>query len=235
VAGVPWLKPGEVRTVGINSLTAKILCKRHNSAFSAVDATASRFFEILTNANINLATASLSRRKRCYLLNGEDLEMWAAKVLLGLLHSQPKHSALHGYAVDDDIVKTLITRAKLPPGCGLYLRTGLGDKITYNHKELMVGTITDRNTKRLLGLTLHIESIPLDFWMDNFRVNFAEEIRNKLYRPSSITFEGRGRAHTIFLSWPPDPARVGMVFTLSQGIRDGTISPKRLRARPTDL
>jgi hypothetical protein len=105
VTGVPWLKPGEVRTVGINSLTAKIPCKRHNSEFSTVDATASRFFEILTNANINLATASPSRRKQCYLLNGEDLEMWAAKVLLGLLHSQPKHSALHGYTADSDIVK----------------------------------------------------------------------------------------------------------------------------------
>jgi hypothetical protein len=230
VTGAPWLKPGEVRTVGIGRLTAKILCKRHNSAFSGVDATASRFFELITDVNINLATASLSRRKQCYILNGEDLEMWAAKVLLGLLHSEPKNSALHGYTVDGDIVKTLIMTARLPPACGLYLSTGLGDKITYNHKELVVGTITDPNERRLLGLTFRIESIPFDFWMDNSRVNFAKEISNKLYRPSSITFEGRGRSHTIFLSWPSDPARVGMTFTLNQSIRKRTISSKRLRA-----
>src|SRR5260370_937548 len=128
---------------------------------------------------------------------------------------------------------TVIRGEQLPSACGLYLRTGLGDQVTYNHKELTVGTITDPNEKRLLGLTLHIESIPLDFWMDNFRMNFSEEIRNKLYRPSSITFEGRGRAHTIFLSWPSDPARVGMVFTLNQGIRNRTM--QRLRSRATHL
>jgi hypothetical protein len=227
VTGAPWLKPDEMRTVGIGRLTSKILCKRHNSAFSGLDATASRFFQILTDVNINLATASLSRQKQCYLLNGEDLEMWAAKVLLGLLHSEPKNSALGGYTVDNEIVKTLIRTTRLPPACGLYLRAELGDQITYNHKELMVSTITSPNEKRLLGLTFHIESVPFDFWMDNTRVNFAKEIRNKLYRPSSITFEGRGRSHTIFLSWPPDPTRRGMVFTLNQGIRNRNVSPKR--------
>ena len=219
VTGWPGLKPGEVKSIGITRLTSKILCKRHNSGFSKVDTTASRFFEMLTDVNIDLATSSLSRRKRFYLLNGEDLEMWAAKVLLGLLYSQPKSSALHGYTVDSDIMRTLIMARRLPPACGLYLGTALGDKVSYNHKELMVGTITEPNRRRLLGLTFRIESVPFDFWMDNSRVNFAAEIRNKLYRPSPITFEGRGRSHTIFLSWPADPTRVGMVFTLNQGIR----------------
>jgi hypothetical protein len=144
--------------------------------------------------------------------------MWGAKVLLGLLYSRTKNSPLQGYSVGSRIVRNLIVTGSLPAGCGLYLRTALGDSITYNHKELTVGTITDPNTKRLLGLTFHIESLPFDFWMDNSGVNFAEEIRGKLYRPSSVTFEGRARSHTIFLSWPPDPARVGMVFTLNQGI-----------------
>jgi hypothetical protein len=234
VTGAPWLNPGEVRRIGIDRLTSNILCKRHNSAFSVIDATASRFFEILADVTSNLATTSLSRRKQYYLLSGEDLEMWGAKVLVGLLHSEPKSSALHGYTVDSDIVKNLIMSARLPPGCGLYLPAELGNKMSYNHKELGVGTITDPDEKRLLGLIFRIESVPLEFWMDIARVNFTEESRNKLYRPSSIALEGRGRSHTIFLSWPPGPARAGMVFTLNPGIRRRTISPKQLRSRATD-
>jgi|SRR6516164_5026910 hypothetical protein len=43
VTGWPGLKSGEVKSVGITRLTSKILCKRHNSAFSKVDNNASRF------------------------------------------------------------------------------------------------------------------------------------------------------------------------------------------------
>ena len=133
-----------------------------------------------------MATTSLSRRKRCYLFNGEDLEIWAAKILLDIFHSEPKNSPLHGYTIDRKIVRNLIAAGQLPPDCGLYLGTRLGDKITYDHKEFMVGTITDPNRRQLLGLRFHIESVPFDFWMDNSGINFAEEIRSRLYRPPSI-------------------------------------------------
>src|SRR5882672_5744136 len=37
IDGVFWLPPGEQKIIGINSLTAKILCARHNSALSPLD------------------------------------------------------------------------------------------------------------------------------------------------------------------------------------------------------
>jgi hypothetical protein len=47
IDGVFWLPPGERKVVGINSLTANILCVRHNSALSALDAEAANSCERL--------------------------------------------------------------------------------------------------------------------------------------------------------------------------------------------
>jgi hypothetical protein len=44
VSGVPLLSDGQEKEVGINSLTAKILCSRHNSALSLLDSAVGTFF-----------------------------------------------------------------------------------------------------------------------------------------------------------------------------------------------
>src|SRR5438552_3125619 len=40
VGGVPWLPSGEQKNIGINNLKTRILCSRHNSALSPLDAEA---------------------------------------------------------------------------------------------------------------------------------------------------------------------------------------------------
>src|SRR5438552_1752759 len=39
IRGFPWCR-GEVKTVGVNALTAKVLCSKHNSMLSPLDAAA---------------------------------------------------------------------------------------------------------------------------------------------------------------------------------------------------
>ena len=43
VSGMPWLKPGQTLDTSVASLTAKILCKRHNEALSPLDGEAGSF------------------------------------------------------------------------------------------------------------------------------------------------------------------------------------------------
>jgi len=45
IGGAPWLGRGEQREIGINKLTAKILCSRHNTALFPADTAAGEFFE----------------------------------------------------------------------------------------------------------------------------------------------------------------------------------------------
>jgi hypothetical protein len=60
IYGVFWLRPGERKVVGINSLTANILCARHNSALSALDTEAGQFLRTVRRIHASLDTKSLS-------------------------------------------------------------------------------------------------------------------------------------------------------------------------------
>jgi hypothetical protein len=97
------------------------LCVRHNPAFSCVDTAATQLFKFVNAIHANLSRRSLSRKKECYLVSGDDLEIWATKALLGLFHSQPQDTALAGYTIDSSAIANTIQMARLPKGCGIYL------------------------------------------------------------------------------------------------------------------
>jgi hypothetical protein len=212
VEGLPWLQPGETRQLPAPSLASNILCDRHNAAFSGLDTTAGRLFTWLDNINEDLAHRSLSRKKQLYILSGEDLEMWAAKMLLGILHSQPKDSALSQYSVDNVIVQRLIATSILPTGCGLYLDAREGLQKRHTNKRIQIGPITINRQKRLIGLQIEMVGLSFYFFMDSLGVDFKFERENKMYRPLALNFLGQNRSHHIQLSWPPDPIRRHMTF-----------------------
>lgn len=69
--GLPWKKPGELVTYGINSLVSNILCKCHNEALSPLDTAAGRTFRILQEIYEDLSPAnkSLSRKGKWFLVS----------------------------------------------------------------------------------------------------------------------------------------------------------------------
>jgi hypothetical protein len=215
--GAPWLKTGEIRTYATKNLAANILCVRHNSAFSDVDTGAIRLFKFVNEIHVDLSQRSLSRKKKCYLVCGDDLEMWATKALLGLFHSQPKDTKLAEYTIDRSAVENSIRAARLPKSCGIYLNARLGTRRVHHENEITVGTITLKEEMRLIGLVIDIGGVSLDFLMDPLGVNVLQR-SGKLYRPAHLMFEGRGRAHVIFLCWSSDHSEDGVVFTFNKPI-----------------
>jgi len=213
--GAPWLTAGEIRTYATKNLTANILCVRHNSAFSDVDNAAIQLFKFVNEVHAVLSQRSLSRKKKFYLVSGDDLEMWATKALLGLFHSQPKDTTLAEYSIDRSVVEKLIRTARLPKGCGIYLNARLGTRRVHNENEITVGTITLKDEMRLIGLVIDIGSVSVDFLMDPFGVTSLQRSK-KLYRPAHLMFEGRGKAHVIFICWSSDHCKDGVVFTLNK-------------------
>ena len=73
IDGVHWLPPGEQRIVGINSLTANILCARHNSALSPLDDEAGQFIRTIKSIHASLHSKSLSRKRLVSIVSGEAL------------------------------------------------------------------------------------------------------------------------------------------------------------------
>jgi len=186
---------------------------RHNSAFSDVDTAAIRLFKFVNEITADLAQKSLSRKKKFYVVSGDDLEMWATKALLGLFHSQPKNTELAEYTINRAVVEDSIRTARLPKSCGIYLNARLGTRRVHHENEITVGTITLKEESRLIGLVIDIGGVSFDFLMDSLGVNTLRQGETKLYRPAHLMFEGLRRAHVIFLCWSSDHSEDGVVFT----------------------
>jgi len=119
VRGLPGRPLDTPTTVGIQALTAKVLCEVHNPALSALDSVGARFFEVFRAAGKGLPT-----QPTFDLLNGHDVERWLLKVMLGFgasgaapdegrrvrLHETPDVSLLHSLYQGDP----------MGPGRGLY-------------------------------------------------------------------------------------------------------------------
>ena len=84
IDGMPWLKPGEQRIVSVQSLTANLLCERHNNALSPLDAEAGQLSRCLKDIHDDLGKRSLSRRRSSHLISGEMIELWMLKVTAGI-------------------------------------------------------------------------------------------------------------------------------------------------------
>lgn len=117
VKGMAWQK-GETSELRAKALGAKILCDRHNSALSPLDAMA----------------ADLFRTLRCFqrekypdahlfaLFDGRSVERWVLKMLWGLTFSGQIGKA--GVAISppaDDLLPVLFRGAEMPKGWGLFI------------------------------------------------------------------------------------------------------------------
>ena len=88
IEGVHWLSLGERKTVGINNLTANILCGHHNSALSILDTEAGLFLSKIKNIHVGLGRKSLSRKRSISIVSGDALELWILKMACGLFYSK---------------------------------------------------------------------------------------------------------------------------------------------------
>jgi hypothetical protein len=107
IDGVHWLAPGEQRVIGINSLTAKILCGRHNSALSPLDDEGGQFLRTIKSIHASLGKKSLSRKTLVSIVSGEALEIWILKIACGLFYSKiasQNRQILSDHAIDDSII-----------------------------------------------------------------------------------------------------------------------------------
>ena len=84
IMGVPWAADG-LKAVSYEALTAKILCRRHNSALSSLDDLAGRFFGAIKEAQLALQAGS--NKSTTNTFKGDALERWLLKVAFGMWSS----------------------------------------------------------------------------------------------------------------------------------------------------
>lgn len=87
VQGLPWCKT-EPKTISLAAATAKILCEKHNSSLSLLDAEAANYMQVVREHLLLTETRSKPRftafHIRHFSVNAPLLERWLLKVLLNL-------------------------------------------------------------------------------------------------------------------------------------------------------
>jgi hypothetical protein len=197
IGGTPWLAPGEFRSVGPKSLTAKCLCRRHNSALHLLDDAALFLFKALRQVfedDINPAQAVVS---------GHDVERWLLKTLKAMAVSRNLargQDPLAGhFAAGVDVLALLDDVQAWPSGAGLYCTMQPGD-LTQNHNRFQLAPLTNGNNEisglwtNILGLSFILALAPLD-------LRFSPQIAGAVYRPGAVMVSHPTTQSIVHLSW----------------------------------
>jgi len=203
VSGAPWLKAGEVGKTSVASLTAKILCNRHNEALSPLDAEAAHFFSVLREAVNDLNRKTISRKPILHLVDGAALELWMVKVACGLYYSVAAKDGvkLSGmYSINLEKARRALFQRDWDARAGLYFLTP-GTKVDLQDSVAMA-PITTANDPIFVGARVSLLGFTMDAFFDDIKTNPLPWPGFER-RPSEFTLIKNKRQHSIFLTWPP--------------------------------
>jgi hypothetical protein len=201
-SGLPWHSNNEKVEYGINALTSKILCTRHNSALAPLDSAAGHAFRQITDAMIYVTKRSLARAPRYYLVSGDALQLWGIKTLMGLFSA--KVASAEGkvltadYEVDIKMARKALSGEGLPRPLGLYIHPSSGDPIGH---EIGLSPLTAIEEKVLAGIRVNMAGITLDFILDKRGGNPVFFKEASFYKPWILDLNGKNRTARIVLTW----------------------------------
>jgi len=192
VSGLPWLG-NEHKVVSPDSLASKVLCERHNSALSPLDAIAVSLFQAFDEQDVNGSGQQL-----IHLFSGHDVERWLLKILCGITCS--KNLALDSEteaSIPDYWLDILFCGAQFPDDQGLYVCTSRGHRFE-GPRGLKLQAIVTRD--RVSGMGLWICGYELILSMVGFPTRSFDG-REVAYRPLEFYATGRDFEKSVVLSW----------------------------------
>jgi hypothetical protein len=192
VGGFRWIK-GEDQVLSPNALASKMLCKRHNSALSQLDAIAIRLFKAFDEDGV-----SGSGQQLIHLFSGHDIERWLLKILCGLAFS--KNIQLEGDvdpSIPDFWLRVLFGEAAFPDGQGLYVCRSSGHCFR-GPQGLELRAIVGNG--RLSGMGLWACGYELVLSMSELSSRVFDG-HQMAYRPLEFYATGRNFEKSTLLSW----------------------------------
>lgn len=203
VSGMPWQSAGQRSDVGVGSLTAKILCDRHNSALSPLDTEAALFLAHVRTAFADLSRRSLSRKPKYYLVSGEAIELWMLKVATGIYHSVGTQGGMRlssTHAINLSKVRHAFFERVWQSRGGLYFKGSMGDSFSVDG-GIGVSPLSLEPELRFVGATATFLGLSLDVLFDTTGCN-PGVWAGLTHRPYELVFKRDERQHSIILTWP---------------------------------
>lgn len=201
VSGFPWQAPHENIEYGVEALTSKVLCTRHNSSLSPLDTAAGHAFRQITDAMIYVTKKSLARQTEFFLVSGDALELWGIKTLLGLftakIASAKKVALAQNFEIDYETACRALSGFGLNSPLGMYIHHE-GEKVILG---IGVSPLTSHREKVMGGLRVNLLGVNFDFILDRRGANpqFFEE--RKFFRPWILDLNGSRRTARIVFTW----------------------------------
>lgn len=210
LGGFGWLN-GNEKTLPIATASANILCAHHNNTLSGIDSSIGDFNQRLIDIQMQQAVfktlTPISLPIRRYPIDGNLLEKWLAKAIIGLFCIAAKEQPCNYWDVGKsgshnpplEVVKAIYSTARLPEPMGFYLPEN-----KHQGNSLITGTSISflyRKNKGvedgLVGGMIRIRQLQLIIWLSNLSPHsvpfdkpstYIEHGRNFAYRPKGITF-----------------------------------------------
>jgi hypothetical protein len=203
VAGLSFQQPGTIRGLGEKSLTAKVLCERHNRALAALDSEAGRLFDALRGFDQGLRDGQTPVSEE-RVVNGADVERWFLKVLAGLARGGLLSSA---QLRPESGWLEILFGGPWPTGWGLYLLT---DPTTRAHAfdGVEINTLTHEDA--VWGAVVDVAGF--SFQLALGRPGNSDQL---LWRPAGLELRRPGAEGTkrLTFGWPQQPGAGYVSFT----------------------
>ena len=181
-------------------LKSKILCERHNNAFSKLDDVARRFFATIERFINELARDHLNAKNEFVLFNGDDIERILLKALIGLISAQVLTLEYVGLDLQKhEWTEIMYSRKLWPKGWGLYVKMNGSNITSPLAPSLNCGFgVGDRKNLTRFGLQFYEWHLMVRL-ADNLTMNNNDEASR--YRPELLVFERGTTAKVIRLTW----------------------------------
>jgi hypothetical protein len=210
VSGLHWCKD-RPKTVGLAALTGKILCQKHNSELSELDAAVKQAFETFDESmRLFQARSKLQGRRwaiKTFNIDGELLERWFLKTLINLGHGGqwiigegPNAAGLP----NDELVRIAFGKARFREGAGLYTAAHDGEQVTLRRGLSLIpktiGNSLLAGMFSLCGYRFFLNLLPERFSEHQGSHLMYREV-HQWYAPRDD--KGRPvRSHRLDITWP---------------------------------
>jgi hypothetical protein len=157
VQGLPWCKGG-AKTIGLANLTAKILCRRHNSELSELDSAALKVFDAFREAarlsNVRSKLRPSVWNPKRIVVNGGHLERWFLKTLINVAYEGEYYigpRSTESGTASADLVRKAFGLKAFDEGEGIYIVGNVGQQINSQDMIRLVTLVATRPNKYIAG------------------------------------------------------------------------------------
>jgi hypothetical protein len=212
ISGLPWLAPGQEKTLGPQSLRAHCLCTKHNSVLHPLDDAAKYFFSSLRSY---LESDSGSRHA---LVSGHDIERWLLKTAKATAVSKNlargRERLTGAFSRDTTILDMLDDPQQWPDGAGLYCTMNTGDR-AFNHKRFQLQPLTNSQDE-IEALALNILGLSFVLLLEPLDVSKYPFLQGARFRPGRVMVSYPTATNWLTMSWEDDKAHEPLTMQFVQ-------------------